>query len=318
MIYFTSDLHFYHRNIMKYSPAFRDFKDIDEMNEALIAYWNSIVTPEDSVYNLGDISMSANTQKIIKVAKRLNGKHFLILGNHDHSIKSDKEKLMAMTKDDGNKLFEDIRDYKLLALPGVQIALSHYPMAGWEGQQHGSIMLHGHLHDYISEVKGKILNVGFDLHGKLLSLDEVLEFVKDLPTLPYRKEDNEQMIVIKVSNDRAVRKEMIAEELKRINSTYGTLDDSTTEKLAHFKALANLVASEIVDDFKNNSFSESPSINLADFQCDEVNFFLDEKLRIGVAFYFSEGDDGKVEDILYNKLRSLVPQEFEIKISLEW
>ena len=318
MLYFTSDLHFYHRNIMKYSPAFRDFKDIDEMNEALIAYWNSIVTPEDSVYNLGDISMSANTKKIIEVAKRLNGKHFLILGNHDHSIKSDKEKLMAMTKDDGNKLFEDIRDYKLLALHGVQIALSHYPMAGWEGQQHGSIMLHGHLHDYISEVKGKILNVGFDLHGKLLSLGEVLEFVKDLPTLPYRKEDNERMIAIKACSDTAVRKKMIADELKHINATCKMLGSLTAEQLASFKTLANSVASEIVDDFKNNSFSESPSINLADFQCDEVNFFLDEKLRTGIAFYFSEGDDGNVEVLLYDKLRSLIPQEFEIKISLEW
>ena len=318
MLYFTSDLHFYHRNIMKYSPAFRDFKDIHEMNEALIAYWNSIVTPEDSVYNLGDISMSANTKKIIEVAKRLNGKHFLILGNHDHSIKSDKEKLMAMTKDDGNKLFEDIRDYKLLALHGVQIALSHYPMAGWEGQQHGSIMLHGHLHDYISEVKGKILNVGFDLHGKLLSLGEVLEFVKDLPTLPYRKEDNERMIAIKACSDTAVRKKMIADELKHINSTCKMLGSLTAEQLASFKTLANSVASEIVDDFKNNSFSESPSINLADFQCDEVNFFLDEKLRTGIAFYFSEGDDGNVEVLLYDKLRSLIPQEFEIKISLEW
>ena len=318
MIYFTSDLHFYHKNIIKYSPSFRSYENADEMNEKLIEMWNNIVTPEDTVYNLGDLSMAANTKKVIEVAKRLNGKHFLILGNHDYPIKSEKEKLMEMVKDDGNNLFEDIRDYKFLTFPGVQIALSHYPMAGWEGMQQGSIMLHGHLHDYISEVKGKILNVGFDLHGKLLSLDEVLSFVKDLPTLPYRREDNERMVAIKASSDTAVRKKMIADELKRINSTYDTLDNLTAEKLASFKTLANLVASEIVNNFKNGNFFESPSINLADFQCDEVNFFLDEKLKIGVFFYFSEGDDIKVNALLYSKLRSLIPQEFEIKIALEW
>lgn len=318
MVYFTSDLHFYHKNIIKYSPSFRDFKDTDEMNEKLIELWNSVVTPEDTVYNLGDLSMAANTKKVIEVAKRLNGKHFLILGNHDYPIKSDREKLMEMIKDDGNKLFEDIRDYKFLTFPGVQIALSHYPMAGWEGMQQGSIMLHGHLHDYISEVKGKILNVGFDLHGKLLSLNEVLDFVKDLPTLPYRREDNKQMIAIKASSDTVVRKKMINDELKRINYTYGMLDNLTAEQLASFKALANLAASEIVSNFKNSSLSESPSINLGDFQCDEVNFFFDERLRTGVSFYFSEGDDVNVENLLYSKLRSLIPQEFEIKIALEW
>ena len=126
------------------------------------------------------------------------------------------------------------------------------------------------------------------------------------------------MVAIKASSDTAVRKKMIADELKRINSTYDTLDNLTAEKLASFKTLAQSVASEIVDNFKNGNFSESPSINLSDFQCDEVNFFLDERLKTGVSFYFSEGDDANVETLLYSKLRSLIPQEFEIKIALEW
>lgn len=307
---------------MQYSPAFRNYTNMEEMNEALIALWNNTVKKDDTVYNLGDFSMAANIKKIVPIAKRLNGKHILILGNHDHAIRRNRDELTSELKDDGNLIFESIKEYGYLRLPEGEFALSHYPMAGWEGQQHGSIMLHGHLHDYISEVQGKILNVGFDLHGKLLSLDEILEFVKDLPTLPYRKEDNERMTAIKANDNKAVRKKMIANELRRINSANGTLDNLTVERLADFKALANLVASEIVDDFKSNgSFyvsRESPSINLNDFVCDEVNFFFDERLKTGVAFYFSEGDDKKVEALLYDKLRSLVPQEFEIKIALEW
>ena len=197
---------------MKYSPTFRSYESAEEMNEKLIEMWNSVVTPEDTVYNLGDLSMAANTKKIIEVAKRLNGKHFLILGNHDYPIKSEKEKLMEMIKDDGNKLFEDIRDYKFLTFPGVQIALSHYPMAGWEGQQHGAVMLHGHLHDYITNVKGKILNVGFDLHGKLLSLDDVVDFTKSLPVLPYRDEEDASFQAIKDERDIKAREKLIKQK----------------------------------------------------------------------------------------------------------
>lgn len=204
---------------MKYSPTFRDYENAEEMNEALITYWNSVVTPEDTVYNLGDLSMAANTKKIIEVAKRLNGKHFLILGNHDHSIKKDKEKLIAMTKDDGNKMFEDIRDYKLLTFPGIQIVLSHYPMAAWENQQNGSIMLHGHLHDYMTNIKGKILNVGFDLHGRLLSLDDVVDFTKALPVLPYRDEEDVSLQAIKDERDIAARQKLIKEQLKKVNNS---------------------------------------------------------------------------------------------------
>ena len=48
MIYFTSDLHFNHRRAFIYGA--RGFSSIEEMNEALVQRWNSIVTEEDEVY----------------------------------------------------------------------------------------------------------------------------------------------------------------------------------------------------------------------------------------------------------------------------
>ena len=39
MIYFTADTHFDHANILKLCA--RPFHDIDEMNETMIASWNS-------------------------------------------------------------------------------------------------------------------------------------------------------------------------------------------------------------------------------------------------------------------------------------
>ena len=85
-IYFTSDLHFSHHNIAKFCPQFRPHTNVDEMNEALIAYWNATVQSEDIVYNLGDISFARDVPAIAKVMRRLNGQHHLIFGNHDNVI----------------------------------------------------------------------------------------------------------------------------------------------------------------------------------------------------------------------------------------
>ena len=316
MIYFTSDLHFYHKNIIKYSPSFRSYENADEMNEKLIELWNSIVTPEDTVYNLGDLSMAANTKKIIEVAKRLNGKHFLILGNHDYPIKSEKEKLMEMTKDDGNKLFEDIRDYKFLTFPGVQIALSHYPMAGWENQQHGAVMLHGHLHDYITNVKGKILNVGFDLHGRLLSLEDIVEFTKSLPVLPYRDEEDFSLQAIKEERDIKAREKLIKEQLKKINkSTIINGCELSSDATKYFMVKAN----EIIKENKaNGRYKGYPSL-----ACTEVTFSLDfnqgDKPFVSVVFDLDEVDDDiMIKTAFYEDIRKIVPERYDIKINMEW
>ena len=316
MIYFTSDLHFYHKNIIKYSPAFRNYENADEMNEKLIALWNSVVTPEDTVYDLGDISMAANTKKIVEAAKRLNGKHFLIIGNHDYSIKSDKEKLMAMTKDDGNKMFEDIRDYKFITLPGAQIALSHYPMAGWENQQHGAIMLHGHLHDYMTNIRGKILNVGFDLHGKLLSLDDIIEFTKSLPTLPYRDEEDINFKALKDEPNIEKRKNLIKKQLNRVNNSitlYGC--DLSGEIQKKFQYVAN--------DIVNNIKSEGKMGRIDRLWCSGVTFELELNRVDKPYIYASFSFDGYEDDIilktaLYEELKKVIPMQYEIKISMEW
>lgn len=51
--YYIADTHFNHKNIIEYCT--RPFKDIDEMNEAIINDWNNLVKNEDTVYHLGDV-----------------------------------------------------------------------------------------------------------------------------------------------------------------------------------------------------------------------------------------------------------------------
>jgi calcineurin-like phosphoesterase family protein len=80
-IFFIGDTHFGHKNILKFEPEHRPFKDIKEHDEILIQRWNSVVKSEDDVYHLGDVWLGGSD--ILKNLNRLNGKKRLILGNHD-------------------------------------------------------------------------------------------------------------------------------------------------------------------------------------------------------------------------------------------
>ena len=80
-IFVTADFHASHSNIIRYCG--RPFKDASHMNEVLIANNNMIVDSQGTVYHLGDFSMSLTAVK--KILPQLNGKHYLILGNHDRS-----------------------------------------------------------------------------------------------------------------------------------------------------------------------------------------------------------------------------------------
>ena len=78
--YYISDLHWSHRNILAFDN--RPYFTIDEMNAALIHNWNSVVTSEDSVYVLGDMSWDTK-ENTLNMLSKLNGKKYLIRGNHD-------------------------------------------------------------------------------------------------------------------------------------------------------------------------------------------------------------------------------------------
>lgn len=90
-IFFTSDHHFGHTNILKYEDAMRRnahggrFQTVEEMDEYLIDQWNATVSPGDTVYHLGDLSYKLNT--IEQVLPFLNGSVTLVVGNHDPFFK---------------------------------------------------------------------------------------------------------------------------------------------------------------------------------------------------------------------------------------
>src|SRR6478735_3720332 len=80
-IFFWSDTHFWHTNILKHQPN-RKYSSIEEMNEVLIAIWNETVKNNDTVYFLGDFAMGRFAQAA-EIFARLNGNIHLVRGNHD-------------------------------------------------------------------------------------------------------------------------------------------------------------------------------------------------------------------------------------------
>ena len=58
-IWFTSDHHFGHVNILEYEAEARPFDSIEEMNEILIQHWNSVDKLNDTVFHLGDYVQDA-------------------------------------------------------------------------------------------------------------------------------------------------------------------------------------------------------------------------------------------------------------------
>jgi calcineurin-like phosphoesterase family protein len=135
--FFTSDTHWYHKNIIKYSN--RPYANVEEMNEALVTNWNNRVKKTDVIFHLGDFGFAHVTQ-LQAVAQRLNGHKFLILGNHDHA------------KDFYN-VFSGVDHYLEIkvndpdARQGIQaIVLFHYSMRVWNKSHYGAWQLYGHSH----------------------------------------------------------------------------------------------------------------------------------------------------------------------------
>lgn len=137
-IWFTSDLHFGHNNIIRYCN--RPWKSVEEMDEGLIKNWNSVVGENDIVFNLGDFAFAPNW-RWKEILSELRGHHYLILGNHDQS-RFLGDKIM--------NLFEMVEQQMILKIDNRYVYLNHYPFlcysGSWRGPENAVYALHGHVH----------------------------------------------------------------------------------------------------------------------------------------------------------------------------
>jgi calcineurin-like phosphoesterase family protein len=158
----TSDLHFGHKNIMRFCPATRGhFPDTDVMREAMIAEWNATVAPEDLVYLLGDVAFLPAAEAV-RIMRRLNGRKILIEGNHDRKLLNDPV---------FRSCFESVHNYLRLNYNGQLVILFHYPIAEFDQMHRGAVHLHGHLHGNPSGLEHyRVRDMGYDATGRIVTL----------------------------------------------------------------------------------------------------------------------------------------------------
>lgn len=171
MIYFTSDLHLGHANIIKHCN--RPFQSADEMDDFLISKWNEKVSNNDTVYILGDFIFRSkhHPEEYLSVLK---GKKHLVVGNHDKAW---------MKKVNLEDWFESVEMMRYMIDGQRKLTLCHYPMMSWPFSNHGGYMVYGHIHDDtrmeywpLIEQNPLMLNAGADINGFVpVTFEEMLE-----------------------------------------------------------------------------------------------------------------------------------------------
>lgn len=79
-VWVISDTHFGHKNIIGFESEHRPYATIQEHDADLVARWNAVVRPGDTVWHLGDVYFGRDTHEILG---SLVGLKHLVLGNHD-------------------------------------------------------------------------------------------------------------------------------------------------------------------------------------------------------------------------------------------
>lgn len=140
MLWFTSDLHLMHSNIITIGEG-RPFDDITRMENYLIDAINDRVSTADELWILGDFVMRGNPTKVRPFRERIFCPNVhLVRGNHDKRYRQTEESA---------DIFQSVSDYKEIGRPskdGFRAVLFHYPVMDWDRMYHGSYMLHGHIH----------------------------------------------------------------------------------------------------------------------------------------------------------------------------
>lgn len=155
-LYFTSDTHFFHKNIIKYSN--RPFSCLTQMHDKMLQLWNDNVDNTDTVYHLGDLSFGT-PEATLALLKALNFRQLvLVRGNHDNTkVLNYLQNNLPGFRVSADSLVE------LKLVDSTHLVLCHYALAVWNRSHHGSIHLHGHSHGtFKGDSSAKRMDVGVD------------------------------------------------------------------------------------------------------------------------------------------------------------
>ncbi len=179
--FLTSDQHYGHPKVLTLGRG-RPFNSLAEMENYLVREHNKRVKPQDEVFHLGDFAYKTTKEEAKRILKRLNGIHYLCMGNHDFTA---AEMLEIGFKDVFENRWIWLCDYR----DGRKwkVFLSHYPYFpslwyrfkcwknGWHWDNRylhkrivdcGQWLLFGHTHQ-AKPMHGKkrCINIGVDANN---------------------------------------------------------------------------------------------------------------------------------------------------------
>lgn len=199
-IYFTSDLHFGHHNVIEYSN--RPFKNVEEMNKHMITQWNRRVRVDDTVIVVGDFYLGGQKKEIAGILSQLNGTKILVRGNHDY------KNAEMMTSG-----FDFSCDEIDMYIAGEKVKISHYPYRQskfdlywhkflmkigfrkhWFDKHYlkkpvnrGGFLIHGHTHSK-NKINGRMIHVGVDANEfNPVPLERVANWIMDVKKKEFNK-----------------------------------------------------------------------------------------------------------------------------------
>jgi calcineurin-like phosphoesterase family protein len=168
MIWWTSDWHFMHNNVLRFCPN-RVYSSIQEHDTAIINNINNVVKETDMLVVVGDISMG-HKSSIRAIMQQIKCKNIvLVRGNHDkkNSIPTD--------------CFTLIVERFSMIISGKPVLISHFPYKWpwWKSWMYnikfakynvhnnrrpsdcGAFLIHGHTHS-VNKYNKRMIHVGVD------------------------------------------------------------------------------------------------------------------------------------------------------------
>ena len=151
--FIIADTHFGHENILKYEPM-RKVHLGDRPDQRLCDIWNETINKDDTVLHLGDFAWKGDS--IERYANALNGKKYLLRGNHDKGSQVYLDNGFSEVIDFSSK---GEAAYHIEEIEGRCILFSHYPIVsdGFDDvhwwflskvfeKEKCDINIHGHVH----------------------------------------------------------------------------------------------------------------------------------------------------------------------------
>ena len=166
-VFFTGDTHFGH-----FGQAIRrGFDDIDEHDNELIHNWNREVPKDGIVFHLGDFAYKSSADRMAQIFKRLNGRKYLIIGNHDDA----KTLALGWAAPPEHRMIVQVGSGEAQ----TTAVLDHYGGRVWYNSHHGVYQLYGHSHGGLPETTGAC-DVGVDSwHLQPIQLRDALAVIRE-------------------------------------------------------------------------------------------------------------------------------------------